>query len=190
MNWHALQEVEFGGRTYGMKDRQFPNFEALPSLVGATMEVAVEGRDVPLERLRQLGWSVVSALDVTASYDEYLQYIARSSAEFSVVKDVYHGLRTGWFSDRSAIYLAHGRPVVVQDNGIAAHLPVGEGLFEVADVDEAAAALSRIAADPARHATAARRIAREHLDTSVVLGRLLTDLDIEPLAGPSLLEDA
>lgn len=189
MNWHALQELEFNGRVYGMKDRQFPYFERLPSLVDGPLEIAVEGRDIPTERLRELGWNVVSALDATASYDDYLSYIARSSAEFSVVKDVYHGLRTGWFSDRSAIYLAHGRPVVVQDNGIAAHLPVGEGLFEVANVDEAAAALRDIAADPVRHSAAARRIAEQHLDTSIVLGRFLADLDIEPVAGPSSLEE-
>jgi hypothetical protein len=79
--------------------------------------------------------------------------------------------------------------VVVQDNGIAAHLPVGEGLFEVANVDEAAAALRQIAADPLRHSAAARRIAEQHLDTSVVLGRFLADLDIDPVAGPSSLEE-
>ena len=102
MNWHALQELEFNGRVYGMKDRQFPYFERLPSLVDGPLEIAVEGRDIPTERLRELGWNVVSALDATASYDDYLSYIARSSAEFSVVKDVYYGLRIGWFSDRSA----------------------------------------------------------------------------------------
>ena len=38
-------------------------------------------------------------------------------------------LRTGWFSDRSATYLAAGRPVITQDTGFGNVLPTGEGLF-------------------------------------------------------------
>lgn len=179
MNWTPLASVEHAGRSYGMKDVQFPNFETLPQRVDMPMEVAVEGPGVPRDRLRDLGWRTVSALDVTSSYDAYHSYLEGSLAEFSVVKDVYHGLRVGWFSDRSAAYLAHGRPVVVQDNGIADHLPTGEGLFEVTDIEDAADALERITADPQRHSLAARRIAEDHLDTSVVLGRFLDELGIE-----------
>jgi glycosyltransferase involved in cell wall biosynthesis len=142
------------------------------------MEVAVHGRGVPVTRLEAAGWRVVSALDVTASHRTYLEYIAGSLAEFSVVKDVYCRMNVGWFSDRSAAYLAHGRPVVVESNGISDHLPVGEGLFEVADVDEAAEAIGRIAREPARHGAAARRIAEDHLDTDVVLGRFLDQLGV------------
>jgi hypothetical protein len=182
MNWRSLDQVVHDGAVYGMKDRQFPQFEQLPRMVDVPMEVAVHGDGVPVERLAAAGWRVVSALDVTASHRSYLDYIAASLAEFSVVKDVYRRLNVGWFSDRSAAYLAHGRPVVVQANGLAGHLPVGEGLFEVADVDEAADAIGRIAREPARHATAARRIAVEHLDTSVVLGRFLDELGI-PASG-------
>lgn len=187
MNWTPLESVELGGRTFGMKDVQFPEFEDLPRRVAVPMEVAVEGPDVPHERLRSHGWRVVSALDATTSYDAYHRYLRASLAEFSVVKDVYRGLNVGWFSDRSAAYLAHGRPVVVQGNGIARHLPTGEGLFEVADVEEAADAIGRIAAEPLRHAAAARLIAEEHLDTSVVLGRFLAELGFaSPDAGAAV----
>jgi hypothetical protein len=142
------------------------------------MEIAVEGRRVPVEQLRRKGWSVVAALDVTATYDSYHRYLRRSLAEFSVVKDVYCGLGVGWFSDRSAAYLAQGRPVVVQDNGIAGHLPTGEGLFEVATIDAAVDAIQRVSAEPERHRRAARRIAEELLDTGVVLGRFLAELGV------------
>jgi hypothetical protein len=178
MNWQPLDRVEYAGRVYGMKDAQFRHFEDLPARVSVPMEVAVEGRSVPEDRLRASGWRVVSALDVTASYATYHDYLRRSFGEFSVVKDVYRRLRVGWFSDRSAAYLAHGRPVVVQSNGIGGHLPIGEGLFEVADVDEAVDAIEQVGRDPARHSAAARRIAEEHLDSRVVLGRFLDELGI------------
>lgn len=183
MNWQPLETVEFAGRHFGMKDAQFPFFEDIPRHVGVPMEIAVEGRAVPRERLLDHGWRVVPALDATASYDAYHDYLRHSMAEFSVVKDVYHSLNVGWFSDRSAAYLAHGRPVIVQNNGIAAYLPTGEGLFEVADIAEAAEAIGRVEREPLRHGAAARRIAEDYLDTTVVLGRFLSELGVEPGKG-------
>jgi hypothetical protein len=179
LNWRPLERVEYSGRVYGMKDARFDHFEDLPSRVQVPMEVAVEGSSVPVNRLRERGWRLVSALDVTVSYSAYHAYLHRSFAEFSVVKDVYRGLNVGWFSDRSAAYLAHGRPVVVEANGLAGHLPLGEGLFEVADAVEAADTIERVRRDPARHSAGARRIAEEHLDSRVVLARLLDELGVD-----------
>ena len=178
MNWRSLPSVAFDGRGYGMKDAEFARFEPLPGMVDVPLEVAVEGRAVPAERFKAQGWRLTSALEVTRSLESFSDYIAASLGEFSVVKEVYAGLNVGWFSDRSAAYLAHGRPVVVQANGISDHLPVGEGLFEVADVAEAADAIARIRREPERHAAAARRLAERHLDTSVVLARFLAELGI------------
>lgn len=188
MNWRPLDTVSYEGRTYGMKDIQFERFANLPEMVSVPMEVAVEGSGVPRQHLAALGWNVVSALDVTSSYEAFHRYVAASLAEFSVVKDVYNGLHVGWFSDRSAAYLAHGRPVVVQANGIADHLPTGAGLFEVSDIAEAAAAIEEIAAHPRRHSEAARRIAEEHLDASIVLRRFLSELGI-PSGQPARRDD-
>jgi hypothetical protein len=178
MNWRPLEQVEYARRVYGMKDAQLPHFEDLPLRTRVPMEIAVEGSSVPVDRLHKGGWRVVPALDVTASYASYHDYLRRSFGEFSVVKDVYRGLSVGWFSDRSAAYLAHGRPVVVQTNRVGGHLPVGEGLIEVADVGEAVDAIEQVGRDPARHSVAARRIAEEHLDSRVVLGRFLDELGI------------
>jgi hypothetical protein len=179
MHWRALEYVEYAGRRYGMKDVQFRHFEDVPTRVRVPMEVAIEGSSAPFDRLRERGWRVVSALDATVSYASYHDYLRRSCGEFSVVKDVYRQLNVGWFSDRSAAYLAHGRPVIVQGNGIDGHLPTGEGLFEVADVDEAVDAIEQVSQDPARHSAAARQIAEEHLDSRVVLGRFLDEIGID-----------
>jgi hypothetical protein len=178
MNWKSLPPVEIDGARYGMKDVEFPRFEHLPSLVDVPMEVAVEGHDVPQDRLERAGWSVVSALEATRSVETFSRYIDRSLGEFSVAKEVYRGLGVGWFSDRSAAYLARGRPVIIQDNGLAGVLPLGEGLFAVHDAEEAAEAIAAVAAEPERHSRAARRIAVEHLDTDVVLGRFLDELGV------------
>ena len=107
---------------------------------------------------------------------DYWQYIRGSRGEFSVCKDAYVRLNTGWFSDRSAAYLASGRPVVLQDTGFSKHLPCGRGLFAVSDVNEAATAIQEIQSDYARHSSWAREIAVEYLDASKLLKRLLEEL--------------
>jgi hypothetical protein len=123
---------------------------------------------------------VRSAIEVTTTLNSYLDYIRQSAGEFSVVKEVYRGLDVGWFSDRSAAYLAMGRPVVVQDNGLDGVLPTGEGLFSVKSLDEAVGAIEAIRSNPERHQRAARDLAVEYLDTTLVLGRFLKELGLGP----------
>jgi hypothetical protein len=177
MNWQAHRPIEFRGRTYGQKDVEFEKFLQLPRLTAAALEAAVAG-GAPAERLRARGWRLRRAHEVTASYDAYAEYIAASRGEFSVAKNVFVATRSGWFSDRSAAYLASGRPVVLQDTGFSDHLPCGRGLFAVNTVEEAAAAIDAVAGDYERHARWAREVAREHLDASAVLGRLLSELGV------------
>jgi hypothetical protein len=86
--------------------------------------------------------------------------------------------RSGWFSDRSAAYLASGRPVVLQETGFSLHLPCGEGLFAVETVDQAAAALDTVSGDYERHSRRAREIAAEFLDARVVLGKFLDEIGL------------
>ena len=176
MNWTSHKPVVFAGCRYGMKDVEFEHYLSLPRHTSAPMEVAVEGKQVPYERLQSYGWRVQSAIEVTATLDSYLDYIRGSLGEFSVVKEVYRGLNVGWFSDRSAAYLSMGRPVVLQDNGLKGILPTGEGLFCVDSMDEAAAAIEAVLSDPQRHSRAAREIGVEYLDTSRVLRQFLAEL--------------
>jgi hypothetical protein len=168
MNWRSHEPLEYGGTSYLQKDAEFEHFIDLPARTHVPLEIAVAGAGVPARRLGAAGWHVRDAHQVTASYDTFVEYVAASRGEFSVSKHVYVATRSGWFGDRSAVYLASGRPVVLQDTG----------LFAVSSVDEAAAALETIERDRKRHAKAARELAREHLDAEVVLTRLLAEIGL------------
>ena len=110
---------------------------------------------------------------MSSDLDGYRDYIVGSAGELSVAKEQNVHFRTGWFSERSATYLAAGRPVILQDTGFGAALPTGEGLFAFADLDGAVEAMAEVTSDPARHRRAAREVAREYLSHEVVLGDML-----------------
>jgi hypothetical protein len=93
-----------------------------------------------------------------------------------VAKETYVKARTGWFSCRSACYLAAGRPVITQQTGWSKGLPSGRGLLAFEDRESAAEALAAVAADPIGHSRAARAIAEEFFDSDRVLGDLLDRL--------------
>jgi hypothetical protein len=123
--------------------------------------------------LENHGWRLASPALHTTSPDAYRNYIFASRGEFTAVKHGYAAGRTGWFSDRSACYLAAGRPVVIQDTGIGADLPTGCGLLTFSDIDSAVDALEQVERSYAKHAAAAASFAREFLDSDLVLSRLL-----------------
>ena len=178
MNWHSHGEVRRNGVVYGQKDLSFAEFADLPARVAAEMELAVGGPEAPFDELRAHGWRVRDAHEVTATFDGFRDYLASSLGEFGLCKQAFVATRSGWFSDRSAAYLAGGRPVVLQETGFSDHLPCGEGLFAAATADEAAEAVEAIAAEPERHSAAARRIAEEHLAAERVLGGFLEELGV------------
>ena len=124
------------------------------------------------------GWRVVDPAVVCPDLDSYRAYIESSKAEWSVAKNAYVQGRSGWFSERSACYLAAGRPVVVQDTGFSAALPVGEGLLPFTTLAEAVAAIEEIEAHYPRHARAARALAEEYFDSDKILSRLLNRLGV------------
>ena len=176
MNWQSMPPVVFDGVRYGQKDLELPKFIDLPRRTRVPLELAIAGKNAPIEQLRAAGWRIRHALQVTASVDGYLAYIASSQGEFGVCKHACVATNTGWFSERSAAYLASGRPVVMQDTGFSRHLPCGRGLFAVRTVEEAAAAIDEIDADWERHARWGRDLAREYLDARTVLGNMLQEL--------------
>lgn len=177
MNWQSHAPLRFNGKTYGQKDLEFARFLSLPQRVAVPLEVAAAGQ-APRQQLQAHGWRLRDAHQVTDTYDGYRSYIAGSLGEFSVCKNVFVATRSGWFSDRSAAYLASGRPVVLQDTGFSAHLPCGEGLFAVSDVEQSVAALEEIVSDYPRHARRARELAETYLDARLLMGRLLTDVGL------------
>ena len=177
MNWQSYEERTHDGVTYGHKDREFEKFATLPRQVSTPLEIAVSG-NVPEERLSHLGWRVRNAQEISISLDRFYRYIANSRGEFSVCKHGYVTTQCGWFSDRSAAYLATGRPVILEDTGFSAHLPCGEGLFAVRTIEEAADAITEIERRPTYHARRAREIAKEYFDAPKVMSRFLNQLDI------------
>src|SRR5205085_3813244 len=104
--------------------------------VGRVFELAVGGADEPLQLLRNKGWLIRNPLqlDSPGSYQRYLQ---DSKAEFTVAKEGYVISRSGWFSERSAAYLACGRPVVTQDTGFSNSIETGAGLIAFSTPEEA-----------------------------------------------------
>ena len=119
--------------------------------------------------IRRHGWRIVSSVSL-AEPSAYREYIRASRGEFTVAKDQNIRLRSGWFSDRSACYLASGRPVITQDTGFGNIIPTGAGLFSFTTADEALAAIAMVAHDYERQSTAARRIAHEYFAAEHVLG--------------------
>jgi hypothetical protein len=178
MSWQAHDPIEFEGIEYGQKDTEFPKFMDLPSQTKASLELAIAGRDVPVGDLEKKGWRLRNAPEVTISFDAWCDYIRRSRGEFSVAKNVFVATNSGFFSDRSAVYLACGRPVVMQETGFSDHLPCGRGLFAVRDVQEAASAIHEIEGNYEKHSKWARELACEYLSTDKVLTRLLSEIGL------------
>ena len=175
--WHEMRRsLEWEGQRFGWSKRnEWRRFVELPRLTGARFVLAMDADKHPddLAWLASHGWEVVDPLDISIDPQRYRQWIVHSLGEFTSAKDLNIQLRTGWFSDRSACYLAAGRPVVTQPTGFETILPVDEGLFAVADATEAAAAIASIRSDAAAHSAAARRIAQQYFEARTVLGDLL-----------------
>ena len=180
-NWRqsGQRAVELDGESYTWsKHSEWKKVLELPRRTGATIELALAAyKDQDRERLERRGFRIRPAASLDHP-DAYRDYIAGSRGEITVAKDQNVRLRTGWFSDRSATYLAAGRPVITQDTGFGDVLPTGEGLFAFTDVEEAAAAVREVEADWERHAKAAAAIARDHFDADIVLGKLLSDIGV------------
>lgn len=180
MRWKSNSRVTWDGVTYGQKDVEFPKFVTLPSLTKVPMEIAASGGTPKVLRgvLREAGWRIRPADEVAVTCDSYLNYIRSCRGEFAVQKEVFVATNSGVTPERMGYFMASGRPAVVQDTGFARTLPCGRGLFAVRTVEEAAAAIEAIDADYATHATAARAIAEEFLDSRKVLAALLRDLGL------------
>jgi hypothetical protein len=182
-NWRQpWRVVQFGGETYRWsKHLEFSKFLDVPARTGARFELALGQYTADDKRmLESKGWSVCDAPAFTMDLDAYRSYVCNSHGEFTVAKDQNVRLRSGWFSDRSATYLAAGRPVITQDTGFNNILPTGEGLFSFTSLDDIVAAVEEINGDYARHRRAANNVARSHFDADVVLRRLLSALDAGP----------
>ena len=198
-NWkQGGRDIEFNGEMYyWSKHHEFLKFIDLPKKISQPLEFACNlarpekfkhgaGTEVPAygivtdeyTLLTDNGWKLVDAPSFTMDPWPYRDYIMSSRGEFSFAKDQNIRLRSGWFSERSACYLAAGRPVITQDTGFGATLPTGEGLFAFNTMEEIIAAFDAISSNYKKHSKAAQDIAEEYFKAETVLAKLLNDLGV------------
>jgi GT2 family glycosyltransferase len=180
-SWRQFgREVTFRGEVYQWsKHSEFRRFLDLPARTNRTFELALTNySEADKRRLEGKGWRVRDALSFSMNTDAYRRYVAHSRGEFSVAKDQNVRLRSGWFSDRSASYLAAGRPVITQETGFSNILPTGQGLFAFSEMEEIVQALASIDSAYEHHRRAAAAVAQEYFRYDVVLSQLLADLGL------------
>jgi len=168
--------VEYEGETYGLRVHEFRRLRELAAEIDAELTVALDidpEDEADASALRAGGWNLRDPAEVAADPVAYRAFVQGSQAEVSIAKNVYVRSRCGWFSDRSACYLASGRPVLAQDTGYADNLPTGIGLIPFTSVEDGVAAANEILADWEAHSAAARELAVEYFDSSVVLEGIL-----------------
>ena len=178
-NFRGYGSIDWNGTLYGQKAHSLRRLVELPRRVRRPLAIALAihpDERTDLAALRDHGWGLVDPLAAAGTPGAYARFIRASGGELGVAKSGYVESRCGWFSDRSACYLASGRPVVAQETGWSSHLPEGDGLLAFDDVAGAAAAIERIEADPTGHSRAARALAERVFDSDRVLPPLLEAL--------------
>lgn len=174
-SWKSFRGICYQGEWYRTKYEEFRRFAGLPRIIQQEFEIAMRryrNDDEGIRLLRENGWSVIKASHIS-SLSGYQDYIARSRAEIGIAKNAYVKGRSGWFSDRSAHYLASGKPVLAQATGFELHLPTGRGLLAFSTLQEAAVGVEAINGDYLGHCCAAREFAAEYLEYTKVLPRML-----------------
>jgi hypothetical protein len=178
-HWRSYGPIEHDGRRYGLRAHSLRELIALPGRTRAGFALALgihESETQDIAALEAHGWRLLDPAAVASTPARYREFLRASTGEIGVAKEGYVRSRSGWFSDRSACYLACGRPVLAQETGWTRALPAGEGLIAFSTVDEAAAAADDVLSRPAAHANAARAVAADLLDSDRVLSRLLERL--------------
>ena len=176
-NWSTsgLKDIIWRKRKYlWSKSREFLRFVAAPKTAGETFELATNISETQTrKKFERNGWRLVSPLQMSVDYWLYRDYIQNSKGEFTVAKDQYVRLNTGWFSDRSACYLAAGRPVITQETGFTKNYGGDAGLLAFRSLGEIGEAVKKVNADYKKHSGAARQIARDVFEAKIVLKSLL-----------------
>ena len=176
-NWSTSgqKDIVWRGKKYlWSKSREFLRFVAAPKKAGETFELATNMNDARTRaRFEGKAWRLVSPEQMSVDYWLYRDYVQGSKGEFTVAKDQYVRLHTGWFSDRSACYLAAGRPVITQETGFTRNYGGDTGLLAFRSLSDIVDAVEKINADYKRHSRAAREIARTVFEAETVLRSLL-----------------
>ena len=182
MNWSAGKLLQYNGDAWGQKDIEFKKILQLPRLVpDVSLSVVVNqtggtGETFSKSTIEDAGWLIADGDSNAGNWIDYQDFISSSMGEFSVAKETYVKANTGWFSCRSACYLAAGKPVITQDTGWSKYIPVGKGLFTFNDLQTATESINEVVANYDQHAKDARMIAEEYFDSNTVLNKMLQQI--------------
>jgi hypothetical protein len=177
MNWTERPDFTYDNEQWGQKNKEFRKFFALPSAAAEKFEIIINrpkdaDTAAAMDRLSARGWDILSPDELIADKESYKRFVQSSFAEFSVTKETYIKSNSGWFSGRSAVYLASGKPVLTQDTQWSKYIPAGEGVLAISDLESAAEAVEEVTGNYKKHSQAARAIAYEYFDS----GRVLSDM--------------
>ena len=170
------QEAAWRDEYFGPKREEFLKFIDLPRKTSQSLELALlihESEAEDIATLRENGWALTNPHEVAGGMDGFRSYIQQSRGEFSVAKGGYVKSHSGWFSDRTACYLASGRPALVQETGIVGSLPFGQGLLTFSTLEESVHGIELINADYPAHSTAARKLAEKQFAAPEVMQSIL-----------------
>ena len=178
MNWTERPDFIYENESWGQKNKEFKKFFQLPALSGGKFEVIINRpKDVKtaqsMEFLNQCGWNILRPDHLIDDKEDYQSFVQSSLAEFSITKETYIKSNSGWFSGRSAVYLASGKPVITQDTKWSNFIPAGAGVLAIHDVESAAEAVKDVIGNYKHHSKAAVDIAHEYFDSTKILGDIL-----------------
>ena len=166
-HWYGYAAVEWDGKEYGNKAPEFEKLKTWPQQTGIRPCVVTDfGPGAERESYERSGWEFVDPGSICSDWREYRAFLAASRGEFSPAKSGYVVGQTGWFSDRSVLYLSLGRPVLLQETGWSRWLPEGRGLVSFRNPGEAVEKARAIEGNYEIHRRAAVEIAREHFDAA------------------------
>ncbi|RPA68616.1 hypothetical protein EF405_08525 [Cyclobacteriaceae bacterium YHN15] len=173
MQWKSYSPVKFQGITYGLKGESFSIIENIPLKSRNEIEIALGGDGVPRNELLEKNWVLVDPMKVSIDPWIYQRYIQQSKGEFTVAKHGYVISNSGWFSERSACYLASGRPVITQETGFSQWMETGEGVLSFETEEQAISAMNEVNSNYEKHCLKALEIAQEYFDGEKILQRLI-----------------
>jgi hypothetical protein len=177
MTWDWFKgRVTHNGVRYSTKVVEYGKFHNLPKRTSVPLALAVGGAKTPKARFQRDGWKIIDAHTATLTPQTYQNFIATSAGEWSVAKNIYVATRSGWFSCRTACYLAAARPAVVQDTAWSKFIPSGRGVIAFSTIQEAVEGLKAVSENPREHQEAAYEIARQYLAPDKVLTKMIERL--------------
>ena len=183
MNWSGRKKLIFENEEWGQKDVEFEKFKEVPSYVrDVNFEVVInrplnKESQFNINEYERLGWKILDPREFVNNSSDYRNFILNSTAEFAVAKETYVKSNSGWFSCRSACYLAAGKPVITQETQWSKYIPSGNGLFAFTDVESAIEAINKVKLDIKLQSIKAKEIAHDYFDSNIVLKKMLEQLN-------------